>query len=399
MKNINNQLKNEAGYQSFIKDEKIKLTRMMCILSALLYGIFVLVDLWALPSALSSSIIIRSSVILILCVGYISTYHAKFNNYYSWILATTFFFAISGIEAMIYLSTPEDQAYNTYFAGIILVLIALFSWTHLKLLASVPLALLSIGGYTYIEVVSRGILASERFPALIANLFFLTSAVLIGLLAQLMRDNYLRKNYLLHQSLDDAFKEKTLEADDYEHQANHDALTGLPNRRYITALLEKSLEEAKEKDKLLLIMFIDLNGFKQINDVYGHAAGDEVLLIVAKRLELAVRKDDSLARLGGDEFLIGLLIDKENVSGVENIAEKFATIISATMNIENTRFKIGASIGVAAYPIHGNKLSVLMDIADKKMYQAKRGCYEPEKEDDEIEPVVIFPGNKRIKQS
>ncbi|KAG1661948.1 chaperonin [Nymphon striatum] len=122
------------------------------------------------------------------------------------------------------------------------------------------------------------------------------------------------------------------------------------------------MEEAEKKGKILVIMFLDLNGFKQVNDIYGHAAGDKVLKVVAKRLELAIRSGDHISRLGGDEYLIGLLMDKDHIA-----------IIAQPMNIEGIRVRVGSSIGLSAYPIHGNKISVLLDIADKRMYDAKKG--------------------------
>ena len=194
---------------------------------------------------------------------------------------------------------------------------------------------------------------------------------------------------------------KTEEAKDNAYLANHDPLTELPNRRYMTELLEESMQIAKEKDKVLVIMFLDLNGFKQINDIYGHAAGDEVLIIVAKRLELAIRKGDHLSRLGGDEYLVGLMMEKENLSEIEGMTRKFVDLISQPMNVEGVRIKVGASIGISAYPIHGNKIEVLMEIADKKMYQVKRGkkqkSYEEPNHKNDQEPILIFPGNSRRK--
>ncbi|WP_326511310.1 GGDEF domain-containing protein [Cocleimonas sp. KMM 6896] len=298
---------------------------------------------------------------------------------------------------MIYISSPIDQAYETYFVGVILILITLFSWTYLKLRISVPLALISILGYAYIEVIDRGMELNSREAALVTNIFLLGSAAIIGFIAQVMRDRYIRENYLLQQSLKEAYKAKAEEAKDNEYLANHDPLTGLPNRRYMTELLEASMKEAEEKDKVLVIMFLDLNGFKQVNDIYGHAAGDKVLKVVAKRLELAIRRGDHIARLGGDEYLIGLMMDKDHLGEAENMTEKFAAIIAQPMNIEGIRVRVGSSIGLSAYPIHGNQISVLLDIADKRMYAAKKGrppisvgsSYQ-----QKDNKVAVFPGKK-----
>lgn len=398
MNKININLSKELDFQSYLKNEKIKLTRYMCLLSSFLFLSFAFVDTFALPSAVSSSVIVRIGVVVALMATYATTFHSLFEKYYHYILSLSFVVAISGIEFMVYVSDPNDQAFDTYFVGIILVLIALFSWTYLHKSVSVLLALFSISIYFGIEYIERDFVGNGRLPTILSNMFFIASTVFIGLLAQITRDGYLRQNFILQNTLKNSLEEKTIEANDYEYQANHDSLTLLPNRRYITQLLEESLAIAKEKEKILAILFFDLNGFKPLNDVYGHAVGDEVLIIVAKRLELAIRKGDCIARLGGDEYLVGLMIDREHISEVNALAEKFAAIISEPMNIDGNIVKVGASVGIAAYPMHGNKVNVLIDIADKKMYKIKQGLQKLEKEhgkNKEPEPVVIFPGNAK----
>ena len=388
----------EKAFQSHIANDKVRIMRVMCILGIILYLAFVVVDYWALPSAIDKALIIRGSFIVLLGISFGITYTKYFVKYYNFIVPIPYLLGAMGLVAMIFLAQPSEIASKTYFAGLMLIIMILFSWSHLGKYNLMVVTTTILSMYIFGEVNLHSPRSeADFFPIILTNVFFLVSAVIIGLVTHLVRDDYLRKNFLLTQSLQEAFAEKTIEADDYAYKANHDALTGLPNRRYITKQLEISLEEAKEKDKGLVILFIDLNGFKQINDIYGHAAGDEVLLIVAKRLELAVRRNDCLSRLGGDEYLIGFLIDKENQSEVKQMADNLTAIISAPMNVNGTRLKVGASVGIAAYPIHGNKVSVLMDIADKRMYQVKRGHHNLEKKKD-FEPVVIFPGNKKHKQ-
>ena len=191
-------------------------------------------------------------------------------------------------------------------------------------------------------------------------------------------------------------RSKTEEAGDYAHQANHDELTALPNRRYILQKLEKNLQIAKQADKVLLILFIDLNGFKLINDTYGHASGDAVLVKVARRLEQTIIKGDCLSRLGGDEYLVGLMLDKGGLIEAEEIVNKFTAIVSYPMNIDGKKLKVGASIGVAAYPEHGDTVEQLVDFADNKMYQAKNGenTVEGVEQLDGERKVISFPNTK-----
>jgi len=380
--------------------EKRKSIRILCGLSALLFTLFAIVDIWAMPSSLTNALFARAFAVALLGVTFSLTYTSFFKRFHDYIVLATFFGTALSIEYMIYIAKPNEYAFNSYFVGLILIFMTLFSWTYVGIFKSLVVAFVSLSIYVYIELFSRE-LTLFTYQTVISNLFFIITALVIGFVARMMRDGFLRQNYELQQSLKDSLKEKTAEADDYEYQANHDSLTLLPNRRYMMQLLEESLQTAKEKDKILAILFFDLNGFKPINDVYGHAVGDEVLIIVAKRLELAIRKGDCISRLGGDEYLVGLLIDRDHASDVNTMAAKFTAIISEPMHIDGNIFKVGASVGIAAYPLHGNNVSVLIDIADKKMYKIKQGLQKLAKQRDQnsgLEPVVIFPGNSKSRR-
>lgn len=384
----------EKLFQSHIESEKISISRIMCILGALLCIIFIAADYIALSATLSEVLFARGIVVATLLSAFLSTYHKSFIKYYDQILLVVYLVTAAGIEAMIYLAMPEDHASNVYFAGLLLVIMTIFAWSYLRLEVSFLATIIIIGSYA-----DLGLKKDLTISELLVNILFLLSAASIGLVSQLIRDRHLRENFLLTQSLKESVKEKTEEAKDNAHLANHDSLTGLPNRRYITELLEQSLIKAKEENRVLAIMFLDLNSFKQVNDVHGHSFGDEVLRIVAKRLELAIRHGDYLSRLGGDEYLISLLLEEENLSEVDELAEKFTKLVLQPMNINGTKIKIAASIGIAAYPIHGNKISTLLDIADKRMYKVKgrdgkKGNLETKKVGKDA--VVIFPG--KLKQ-
>ncbi len=363
----------ELAYQADLEDAKIREMRILATLGVLLYTIFSIVDIWALPSVLTDAYKVRAFVIISLILSYRLTYSPLFIKYYSYFTPAPYLLAALGIEYMIYISNQSDTASNVYFAGLMLVIMILFSWSHLKISTLIVTTAFIISIYVVIDLNKENFEVNAALPVLLPNFFFLVSAAVIGLVTQHIRDSYLRQNFLLQESLKSAYKEKSVEAKDNAYLANHDALTDLPNRRYMTELLNESLIVAKEKDKVLVIMFLDLNGFKQVNDIYGHAVGDEVLIIVARRLELAIRNGDHISRLGGDEYLLGLMMDKENLNEVEGMTAKFIDLISQPMNIEGLRIKIGASVGIAAYPIHGNNIDVLLDIADKRMYQVKRG--------------------------
>lgn len=361
----------EEEYQSYLTPEKIRSTRVMSVLALLLYSAFIVIDIYALPSVVYEAFVIRLFVMASFSFAIVFSFTSKFSKYYHLVQVTPYFLAGVSINLMILISSPSDKASEIYFAGLILVIMAIFSWAYLSLL-SVSLSAFSIMGlYAYVEV-SKHAGTDSLLPALLSNCFFLVCASIIGFVTQFVRDQYLKENFLLQQSLKLAYEKKSAEAHDNQYLANHDALTELPNRRYMMKLLNESLDKARLQEKALVILFIDLNGFKQINDVYGHNAGDETLLIIAKRLELAIRRGDHLSRLGGDEYLMGLILDKQDLPKVEGIANKYAKIIGQPMDIEGRALKVGASIGVAIYPNHGDSIEDLINIADQKMYEVKK---------------------------
>jgi len=131
--------------------------------------------------------------------------------------------------------------------------------------------------------------------------------------------------------------------------ANHDPLTGLPNLRLARENLLNAIALAKRKGWMAALMFIDLDGFKEVNDSHGHEVGDLVLTVVGKRLAESLRKADTVARIGGDEFLV-IQTEIHDRSDITNVAEKIVQRIAEPFHIEEIEIKIGASIGIAVYP-------------------------------------------------
>ena len=162
-------------------------------------------------------------------------------------------------------------------------------------------------------------------------------------------------------------------ANELQHQAFHDRLTGLPNRHSFELELECNIEQANSESSKFSVLFIDLDGFKEVNDSHGHTVGDQLLSSVAQRLASATRERDILARMGGDEFAVILRSDAD---GLES-AERLLACLNHEFVIGNERVRVGASIGVSRYPDNGNSAAMLLQSADYAMYQAKRvgkGC-------------------------
>ncbi|MFJ2550115.1 diguanylate cyclase domain-containing protein [Pseudomonas sp. NPDC087612] len=157
--------------------------------------------------------------------------------------------------------------------------------------------------------------------------------------------------------------------------AHHDPLTGLPNRLVFEERLEGALALARRNHSRVALVFIDLNGFKAINDSLGHAAGDQVLKTTATRLHETLRNSDSVARLGGDEFvtvLEGLSAERAPEDEARVIAERLLVSLDAPISVGNTRQRVGVSLGIALFPDHAQTRDQLIHVADLAMYEAKR---------------------------
>ncbi len=150
--------------------------------------------------------------------------------------------------------------------------------------------------------------------------------------------------------------------------ALHDQITGLPNR---TLLEDHARQEIAQAGKGFALVYLDLDGFKAVNDQYGHAAGDEVLKKVAQRLRRSIRESDTAARVGGDEFVV-LLRHIDGYRTAMRVAEKIRMVVARPLQIRGGEQRISASFGISLYPRDGQGLQLLMKRADEAMYRAKR---------------------------
>ena len=181
----------------------------------------------------------------------------------------------------------------------------------------------------------------------------------------------LARNFLvMHNQIRQQFAELQQSHEKMENLAQHDALTGLPNRRLFLERLENAIARAQRSTQPLALLFIDLDKFKDINDCFGHEAGDVVLQSVAKRLSANVRETDTVARLGGDEFVV-LLENIDSCDSVAEVASKLCHNMYEPLPYANQILHISMSVGVSLYPQDGTTLDQLINNADRAMYQAK----------------------------
>ncbi|WP_372769418.1 EAL domain-containing protein [Pseudoalteromonas sp.] len=167
----------------------------------------------------------------------------------------------------------------------------------------------------------------------------------------------------------DITKRKKAEKKIYQ-QANYDSLTGLANRNLFLDRFEQALNKAERDNTYVSLLFIDLDGFKHVNDTLGHSQGDVLLKQTARRLKTALRKSDTITRLGGDEFAVLISSDKHNLN-IHKVAHKIQTAIARPFELENAQGFVSASIGITSYPNDGKDVETLMRKADSAMYKAK----------------------------
>ncbi len=264
----------------------------------------------------------------------------------------------------------------------VIVALAWFnSWMHLYLsddiLQTTNLILVMIGasvfipaawwfgGVVVLTVVSWAITASSMGAqdTFAHFAFAMVSAIVVGGLFQWVRTRNLREAQRLRLVADVQRKEMEL-------LATHDFLTEVANRRLLLERLDLAMADAKRTGHRVGLLFLDLDGFKGLNDTFGHAFGDEVLVAVARALRSAVRETDLPARLGGDEFAV--LLTHLNTSVDLDIASERIQIALSAIEFPDKDVAIEASIGVAIFPDDGETVDAFFDAADADMYRVKR---------------------------
>ena len=185
-------------------------------------------------------------------------------------------------------------------------------------------------------------------------------------------------DYLVKDRLDIASIERTIRyaidrkraETELARLAHYDSLTGIPNRLLFNDRLDRALQRAERGDTPFALLYVDLDGFKSVNDTHGHDVGDKLVQGIAARLNQCIRRTDSVARIGGDEFTV--LLEKVNsTNDTITIAQKIIDVIAEPFNINGQQMHVGSSIGIAVYPEAGRDATTLLKHADMAMYEAK----------------------------
>lgn len=167
----------------------------------------------------------------------------------------------------------------------------------------------------------------------------------------------------------DVSRQKAMERE-IQHLAQHDGLTGLPNRGLFLDRIQQAIAQSQRAGTQFALLFLDLDGFKEVNDMHGHSAGDRLLRLAAERLKSCVRGGDTAARLGGDEFTL-LLLDVGSIADVETVVNKALLCLATPYDMGGYSVTVTASIGICLYPEHATEVEKLLSCADKAMYRAK----------------------------
>lgn len=185
-------------------------------------------------------------------------------------------------------------------------------------------------------------------------------------------------DYLIKDQLDTVQIERTIRyamdrksaESELARLAHYDALTGIPNRLLFNDRLDRALQRADRGDSPFALLYVDLDGFKTVNDMHGHDVGDKLVQGIAERLSQCIRRTDSVARIGGDEFTV--LLEKINsTNDTVMVAQKIIDVITEPFNIDGQQLRVGSSIGIAVYPEAGTDAKTLLKHADMAMYEAK----------------------------
>ncbi|WP_299872834.1 GGDEF domain-containing protein [uncultured Cocleimonas sp.] len=362
-----------TSFNHSVLDEKVNSTRVILVLGVFFFLLYTYFNSQGLSKEKLAIIYpVRATILIVLTMLFVLTFKKElFSKHYNKLVM--FGYISSGVILTVgfYVAQPGDYSYDLYFAALMILVITAFSWNYLPIKYSILICAIFTLNYVLIKVFVHKDIEGTRLLTLVLHVFYLTSVAVIASQAQRIRDTIIYKNLRLHNNLKQLADEQAQEAKRQEILANLDDLTGIPNRLYITECLQKALKEAEQTNTLLILIFMDLDGFKEINDTYGHGIGDKVLKVTAQRLN-SIREGDYLARLGGDEFLMGFKADHFSKKYINTLCANIKENISTPMTIKKNKLQVGVSIGYATYPDDGNNIEALMKNADKHMYIDKK---------------------------
>jgi diguanylate cyclase (GGDEF)-like protein len=352
--------------------ERIRSAREGCMVALVLFAAFGVLDIWAATSALKEVWTLRAFVVVLLLGLLWSTWFPFFLKRYEPLVITIYIGMGMATVAMVYVSGMNDLARHHYYTVIILEVMALYTWSFMSLYLTAAIGMILVAMYLTMAVGLHHMNNAQEWPVLLSNCFFLVSANVIGIYSNIKRNRYLYESFMHEQSLLRELERTEDEKKQSDFHSDHDILTGLPNRKQLMRKLKLALNNARENGSKIALLFIDLDGFKPINDELGHATGDVVLTVIGKRLANCVRASDLLARIGGDEFIVVLETEDNHHEEVRRVANTILSSFERPIRKPDIEQSLSASIGIAFFPDHALEAEQLIVAADLQMYAAKR---------------------------
>lgn len=350
----------EAHYQQRSYPSLLKHSRVALLLGAIIYQIYGVLDYLLIPpEGIGEIIIIKTVTTIGLLSVFGLTFLKVYKKYNQQILSFILLFATAGVLWVTALISKNVFPY--YFSALLLLVF----WAH----AFYVLSFFHIFFASTIIFIASAIFfkLGNEFSSneIISYLFILLSAIGVSCFSSYIAEEKDRALFLREKELD---RERYVQRE----RATHDSLTHLPNRVLLIDRIEQAIHDSHRNNQVCAGFYMDLDNFKNINDTYGHAAGDYVLIEVAKRLKAIVRAADTVARLAGDEFFV-LARDIQNAEHAQVFGNKLLAQINLPyfMHDKPLDILLSASIGICMFPYDGVTPQDIFDKADKAMYQVK----------------------------
>ena len=353
---------NDAALERAFLNATMARTRLQgqfaCLVGMFVYLLHGVLDQWFVaPDQVAQVWLARGSALCVPTLVLLVSLTRWFDRHAHLLLALVGMAAGVGIIAM-QLNLPLQSA-PYYYPMMVVVTFYTYNFVGTRFIYALCVDVLMLIAYNLLF----GGVAGYPLHIMIGHDFFIVSANLIGGSAGYLAERQRRLLFLREQELDD-------ERRHHQQRALHDGLTGLPNRDLLYDRILSAQNDALRNGTLHCGYFLDLDGFKGVNDGFGHKAGDEALREVARRLKATVRASDTVARIGGDEFFV-LAENIGNEAAAHALAHKLLDAIAAPFAVLPEHAQMGASIGLVLFPYEGMSVADLIHRADEAMYRVK----------------------------
>ena len=342
--------------------------RVAIVVGTLVYLLYGLLDQWLVPPELLSTVWgLRLGALSVAWAVFAFSFHPAFALCGQFALALTGLAASGGLIAILWHLPVEASAY--FYPGLVLATFYTYNFIGTRFVYALGVDVLVLLIYN----VAFGIFLGYPPLLLVSHNFFIISANLMGGGAGYLAEYHKRKIFLREAELVE-------ERQHHLDRALHDRLTGLPNRELLEDRISQLVVRGRRDSSCHAALFVDLDGFKQINDTLGHDHGDSVLCAVARRLSSVVRQTDTVARIGGDEFFI-IAHDIGSQADAAYLADKILDTLAEPVPGLPGRQRLGASIGICLFSgsaLADSNPAAIVSAADGAMYQAKvagKCCY------------------------